>query len=276
MKRCLTCKRVYSDESLNFCRDDGDKLLILVPAVADEAVGTLPLGARARAGAATHVLGNDGAAHETVPPTNVETNRLKESSPEGVRTRRRRLAVLLAVLIVAGTALALYIRSRNARVPIESIAVLPLTSENGDDVLKDLPEDSEWQHRLKLQEARNKELEKHSARLTENILYNLPRLPNLRIVLGNAASRYRGKDTRIMASAGRELEVHAVFSGSMYQVGDRLTISVALVDARYNEHIWGARYDDCKVEELDARQQFISQKLADCLRLNRQGKPCEN
>ncbi len=179
------------------------------------------------------------------------------------------------MLIVAGTALAFYIRSRNAGVSVESIAVLPFTSQNQDELLKDFTEDSEGRERMKRQRERDRELEVLSDQLTDNIFNNLPRLPNLRIIPSDASSRYKGKDARNKVVAGRELGVHAVFSGEVVQTGDQLTVRVELVDARYNEHLWGNRYS-CKVEGLDTRRRDISQDLTRCLELNRQGKRCGN
>lgn len=284
MKRCLTCQRVYADESLKFCRDDGEPLV--VAALADESAGAVRLGASSLPASArdapTRVFGVGEAAHLTVPPAKVETSRLEGPRPEGVirralRSRRRVLTALLAAPVLAGASLAFYSYSRDAGVAVESIAVLPFTSENRDEMLpRDLSEDSEGQRHVRRQVARDKELEKISNDLTKYFHNNLPPLPRLRIATGDSAARYRGgKDARIKVTAGREMGVHAVFSGHVEQVGDRLTISVELVDARHDEHIWGDNYD-CKVEELEARRRDTLHKLAECLRQNQRGKRCEN
>ena len=282
MKRCLTCRRVYSDESLKFCRDDGEPLV--VSTVADESAETvhlsMPPHAVSTADAPTRVFEVGEAAHLTVPPANVETGKLEESRAAGIsrvalRARRRVLAALLAVpVLAAGAALVIYLNPRNAKVPIESIAVLPFAGENKVVELDRFPEDSQGQQRTKRQLERNKETEDLSSLLTRDITNNLAQLPSLRVISRTTVSRYKEKDVNLVA-AGRELGVHAVFSGEVFQLGDLLTINVELVDARHDEQIWGRSYQ-YNVAEFAAKRQEISHHLAECLQRNRQGKRCEN
>jgi TolB-like protein len=296
MKRCLTCHRVYSDELLKFCRVDGGTLLNISTADAEaESASTLPLSARARVGSATHGLGDDGVAHETVPPTNVGTSKLKESSPGGVRARWRWLIILLAVFVVAG-ALALYIRSRNAIGPIESIAVVPLASENRDGepdqppvAVRSFtsenqlpvpamppPADSRGRRFTGNQKSRDEVLKVLAASLTDDVRNDLARLPDLRVIPGGDASPHTEKDARNVAIDEHKSGVHAVFSGRIEQYRGVLVISVKLVDERHKKLIWGRRYTDFTDEQLPAKRLEISQQLAECLRQNRQGKHCEN
>jgi TolB-like protein len=265
MKRCLTCQRVYSDESLKFCREDGGPLV--VTSALGEAAETLHLSTPPHASHApttgdvpTRTLGG-ASAHSTVPPRGVETGRLKESRP------RRKLVVVLAVLllVVGGIALTLYLHGRHAGVAIKSIAVLPFDSRNQDEEPEELPDDSEgWRH-TKRQRERDEELEELSDHLTEDILNNLTRLPNLRVAPRDAVFRYKKKDADPV-TAGRELGVHAVLKGRVKQLGDRLTVSIELTDVRDNRQVWGGRYN-CVVADLAAVQRNIQRELAEHPRL---------
>jgi adenylate cyclase len=60
---------------------------------------------------------------------------------------------------------------------------------------------------------------------------------------------------------GRELGVRTVLMGRIVQRGDDLNISVELVDARNNSHLWGEQYDR-KVTDLFLVQKQISREIA--------------
>jgi TolB-like protein len=57
--------------------------------------------------------------------------------------------------------------------------------------------------------------------ITENLINNLSRLPNLRVMARSTVFRYKGKDTHPQ-EAGNELHVQAVLSGRLLQQGNIL------------------------------------------------------
>jgi TolB-like protein/Flp pilus assembly protein TadD len=147
----------------------------------------------------------------------------------------------LAILLLAAIGLGYWFfanRSANAT-QIESIAVLPFENQN-------------------------LETEYLSDGLTESVINNLTRLPNLRVISRNSVFRYKGKETD-SATVGRELDVRSVLTGRVVQRGDSLIISAELTDLRDNKQIWGQQYNR-KVTDAFALQQEISRDISETLR----------
>jgi serine/threonine-protein kinase len=147
------------------------------------------------------------------------------------------LAILLLAIVGLGY---LFFANRSANATqIESIAVLPFESQNFD-------------------------AEYLSDGLTESIINNLTKLPNLRVISRNSVFRYKGKQTD-SAAVGQELNVRAVLTGRILQRGDNLIISAELTDLQDNKQIWGQQYNR---RETDAfiLQQEVSRDISETLR----------
>jgi len=65
--------------------------------------------------------------------------------------------------------------------------------------------------------------------------------------------------------AGRELDVEAVLVGEAEQRGDMLTVSVELIDAHDNSHLWGSRLSRHTSQAVEIQEQ-ITMGLLDALR----------
>ena len=100
--------------------------------------------------------------------------------------------------------------------------------------------------------------------ITESLIENLSRVPNLKVKSRSTVFHYKGRETD-PKKIGRELGVHALLSGSVNQVGDDLSVSVELIDVRDDSHIWGERYGR-KVSEVVALPQQISRDVSERLR----------
>src|SRR5262245_24539325 len=100
--------------------------------------------------------------------------------------------------------------------------------------------------------------------ITESLIENLSRVPNLKVKSRSTVFHYKGRETDL-SKIGRELGVHALLSGSVSQVGDDLSVSVELIDVRDDSHIWGERYGR-KVSEVVALPQQISRDVSQKLR----------
>jgi eukaryotic-like serine/threonine-protein kinase len=100
--------------------------------------------------------------------------------------------------------------------------------------------------------------------ITESLIENLSRVPNLKVKSRSTVFHYKGRETD-PKKIGRELGVHALLSGSVVQTGDNLSVSVELIDVRDDSHIWGERYDR-KVSEVVALPQQISRDVSQRLR----------
>ncbi len=105
--------------------------------------------------------------------------------------------------------------------------------------------------------------------ITEGIINSLSQLPKLAVKSRNLVMRYKGRDTDAQG-VGRELRVQAVLTGRVIQRGDALSISIELIDARSNNHIWGEQYNR-KLADLLSLQEDISKEVTEKLRLRLTG-----
>ena len=105
--------------------------------------------------------------------------------------------------------------------------------------------------------------------ITESLIENLSRVPNLKVKSRSTVFHYKGRETDL-SKIGRELGVDALLSGSVNQVGDDLSVSVELIDVRDDSHIWGERYGR-KVSEIVALPQQISRDVSQKLRSRADG-----
>jgi serine/threonine protein kinase len=163
--------------------------------------------------------------------------------------RQHKLVAILAVvvLVASAVALGLYLHAQNTTVAIDSIAVLPF--EN-----KSTEADADYL----------------AAGLAESLLYRLSQLPNLKVSPTSSVRRYQGNGSDPV-KIGKELGVSAVLSGRIVQRGDNLTISIELVDVRYNKLLWGEQYDR-KMSDLLATQRNISREIVEKLKLKVSGE----
>jgi adenylate cyclase len=78
--------------------------------------------------------------------------------------------------------------------------------------------------------------------ITEDIITGLSRFPNLIVIARNSTFTYKGKAVNV-TQLGQELSVRYVVEGSVRKAGNRVRVTVQLVDASNGEHIWAERYD---------------------------------
>jgi adenylate cyclase len=100
-----------------------------------------------------------------------------------------------------------------------SIAVLPFTNMSGDP-----------------------EQEYFSDGMTEDIITELSRWNELRVLSRHSSFRYRGKAADLQ-QVGRELGVRYVVAGSVRRMQERLRMTVQLIDVSSGSHIWAEHYD---------------------------------
>jgi adenylate cyclase len=100
-----------------------------------------------------------------------------------------------------------------------SIAVLPLVNMSGDP-----------------------EQEFFADGLTEDIITELSRFHDLLVISRNSTFVYKGKAVKVQDVA-REFAVDYVLEGSVRKAGGRVRVTVQLIDAETDRHIWAERYD---------------------------------
>lgn len=189
----------------------------------------------------------DAGSETDAPSSSLSTSASSaEYAVTGIKRHKLAAAIVVLVLIAGAVGLGLFLHARNSEVAIESIAVLPFENRSN-------AADTEYL----------------SDGLAESLIYRLSQLPNLKVSPTSSVMRYKGKEIDVKKIAG-ELGVNAVMTGRIAQHGDDLTISVELVDARYNKVLWGEQYNR-KMSDLLATQREIASTIAEKLQLKLAG-----
>jgi len=105
----------------------------------------------------------------------------------------------------------------------------------------------------------NPEQQYFSDGITEDIITELSRWHELRVLSRNSSFQYRDKAADAKR-IGRELDVHYVVEGSIRQIGDRLRVTAQLVDTQSGSHLWAERYDR-SLQEIFAVQDDVVQTI---------------
>lgn len=100
--------------------------------------------------------------------------------------------------------------------------------------------------------------------MMEDILNHLSGIGDLRVISRISAGRYR-KSTKSMKKIARELGVNYVLEGSARKYGQRVRISVQLLDAPGDRYLWSETYDR-ELTDIFAIQSDISLKIAHLLK----------
>ena len=88
----------------------------------------------------------------------------------------------------------------------------------------------------------DKENEYFSDGLAEEIIIALTKLENLRVTARTSAFVFRGEKQNIR-EIGEKLHVSNVLEGSVRKSGNRVRISVQLIDVADGNNLWSERYD---------------------------------
>jgi adenylate cyclase len=101
--------------------------------------------------------------------------------------------------------------------------------------------------------------------ITEEIITALSKTPKLFVIARNSSFTYKGKPVKVQ-QVGRELGVRYVLEGSVRKAGDKVRITVQLVEAKTGHHIWAERYDR-ELRDIFALQDEITMKIMTALRV---------
>ncbi|PYK57522.1 MAG: hypothetical protein DME43_14935 [Verrucomicrobia bacterium] len=136
-------------------------------------------------------------------------------------------ALLLAALAVTGSILIFFHRTSSTpgagagiSVPEKSIAILPFDNLSDD---------------------------KQNAYFTDGvqdeILTDLARVADLRVISRTSVMQYRSSATRNLRQIAKELGVAHILEGTVQRFGNQVRVSAQLIDARTDTHVWAERYD---------------------------------
>ena len=97
--------------------------------------------------------------------------------------------------------------------------------------------------------------------MTEALITNLAKIRALRVISRTSAMQYRGA-RRSLPQIARELNVEAVIEGSILREGKSVRISIQLIDAITDEHIWAESYER-DFHDVLALQADIARQVAE-------------
>jgi serine/threonine-protein kinase len=190
------------------------------------------------------------AKTEIMEKPNADTKIFQTDTVEGggITTENRRsisptFKVLLPILLIFAVGFGYWFYTSDSRKePINSLAVLPFSIEGG-----------------------NADTEYLSDGLTENIIYNLSKIPQLKVLPTSTVFRYKGKNVDA-GQVANELGVRAVLFSRIVKRGDNLEISTELIDTLEGKILWGNRYTRKVIDALDIQKE-ISREISERLRL---------
>lgn len=78
--------------------------------------------------------------------------------------------------------------------------------------------------------------------ITEDIITELSRFQSIFVIARNSAFAYKDRAVSVQ-DVGHDLGVRYVVEGSVRKVGERVRVTVQLIDAQSGNHIWAERYD---------------------------------
>jgi len=99
--------------------------------------------------------------------------------------------------------------------------------------------------------------------VAEEILYALSRVEGLRVAARSSSFEFAGAG-RDVREIGAKLDVETVLEGSVRRAGDRLRVTVELVDVANGFQRWSERFDR-RVEDVFAIQDEIAERVAAAL-----------
>ena len=100
--------------------------------------------------------------------------------------------------------------------------------------------------------------------IQDDILTNLSKIGDLKVISRTSVMSYRGDGARDVREIGRALGVATLLEGSVRRVGNRVRVNVQFINANNDEHIWAENYDR-DLTDIFAIQTDLAQKIASAL-----------
>jgi TolB-like protein/Tfp pilus assembly protein PilF len=94
----------------------------------------------------------------------------------------------------------------------------------------------------------------------EAILNNLSMIRDLKVVSRTSVEKYRNQE-KSMREIASELEVANILEGSVQRIGEQVRVTVQLISAEMDEHIWADSYDR-QLTDIFAIQSEIAETIA--------------
>lgn len=101
--------------------------------------------------------------------------------------------------------------------------------------------------------------------MTEELISTLSRIQGLRVIARTSMMQYKGTSKNV-AQIGSELRVNAILEGSVRKSGNKLRITVKLIDVASQEPLWSEEYDR-ELTDVFMIQANVAQRVAEALQV---------
>jgi adenylate cyclase len=180
-----------------------------------------------------------GAAYETIPKRlPFHFDNLGEKTLKGFSESIRVYAVKTQTEKIENSVPHVPPTDRLAMTQKPSIAVLPFTNMSGD-----------------------AEQEYFSDGMTEDIITELSRFKTLDVIARHSSFAFKGEKLGIH-EIGKKLKVQYVVEGSVRRVGNRVRITVQLIESESENHVWAERYDRDLEDIFELQDEVTSSMVA--------------
>lgn len=95
----------------------------------------------------------------------------------------------------------------------------------------------------------------------EAILDNLSKIKDLEVHPRTSVEQYRNNKVKTIPQIGRELKANYIVEGSGQKIGDQVSLSIQLIDASSDKHLFSQRYN-MKLEDIFNLQSEVALKVA--------------
>jgi TolB-like protein/DNA-binding winged helix-turn-helix (wHTH) protein len=158
------------------------------------------------------------------PPSTPQKVTLTDARPETGHRRWKAVASALTLVLIAGAAIVWKVEGLRGilfsrRHDIHSIAVLPLANLSGD-----------------------ASLDYFSDGLTDELITALAKNRSLQVVSRTSVMQYKGAQ-RPLRDIARQLGVDGILEGSVVRSGNHVHMTVQLIEASTDTHLWAESYD---------------------------------
>jgi adenylate cyclase len=97
--------------------------------------------------------------------------------------------------------------------------------------------------------------------ITEDLITELSRFQELRVIARNSVLTYKSNPVRVQ-EVGRDLGVRYVLEGSVRKAGGRVRITAQLIDSATGHHLWAERFDRDLADIFEVQDEVTSRIVA--------------
>lgn len=101
--------------------------------------------------------------------------------------------------------------------------------------------------------------------LTEELITNLSKLSEMRVISRTTSMQYKGT-TKDIRTIGQETSVNYIMQGSVRKHGDSVRITAQFLDAKKDVHLWAETFRG-DVDDIFDIPERVSEKIVEALRI---------